>query len=290
MALAPVPRTGEEPPAKADAVAATATATATATDGDAPAQSRGGRRRRKSARTVRRALARVPAPGRGTAAGREAAADKGAGGEGAVAGRAALPRVRPGAFGPVRVRRPGPPIASSPAKRAVDLLGGVLLLLGLAVPLLAIAAAIAVSSPGPVLVRRERAGLGGRPFAMLVFRTAPATRVGRLLRAHYLDHLPQLIHVVRGEMSLVGPRPPTPAGAAAATGPARAVRAVRPGITGPWQIGGGRPGPPWEERAVLDPHYVAEHWLGLDLMILARTLPAVLRGRTPARGGEGTPP
>ncbi|GAA2264000.1 hypothetical protein GCM10010232_65040 [Streptomyces amakusaensis] len=171
--------------------------------------------------------------------------------------------------------------ASSPAKRAFDLAAGVALLLLLTPLLLALAAAVALSSRGPVLVRRERAGLGGRPFSMLTFRTAPATRVGRLLHRHFLDCLPQLINVVRGEMSLVGPRPLTPARAAAVTGPARAGRSVRPGITGLWQTGR-RSGLPWDEMAVLDPHYVEAHWLGLDLVILARTLPAALRGRTPA--------
>ncbi|MFF0445935.1 sugar transferase [Streptomyces sp. NPDC004609] len=168
------------------------------------------------------------------------------------------------------------------AKRAVDLLASVTLLLLLAVPLLALAATVAATSRGPVLVRRERAGLDGRPFPMLTFRTAPATRVGRLLHRHYLDHLPQLLNVVRGEMSLVGPRPLTPERTAALTGADRVRTAVRPGVTGLWQIGG-RTGLPWEEMAVLDAHYVREHWLGMDLAILARTLPATARGRGPRR-------
>ncbi|MGW4032487.1 sugar transferase [Streptomyces sp. NPDC004838] len=167
-----------------------------------------------------------------------------------------------------------------PAKRAVDLLGGALLLLLLAVPLLALAAAIAATSPGPVLVHRQRSGRDGRPFAMRTFRMAPATAVGRLLHRHYLDHLPQLINVVRGEMSLVGPRPLPPD--RILTAEERARSAVRPGITGLWQIGG-RSGLPWEEMSVLDLHYVREHWLGMDLTILARTLPAAVRGRSPRR-------
>ncbi|MFI6287247.1 sugar transferase [Streptomyces sp. NPDC051018] len=181
---------------------------------------------------------------------------------------------------------PAPPTAWGPvppsAKRAVDLLASTALLLLLAVPLLALAAAVAATSRGPVLLRRERAGLNGRPFPMLTFRMTPATRVGKLLHRHYLDHLPQLLNVVRGEMSLVGPRPLTPERTAALTGADRVRTAVRPGITGLWQIGG-RTGLPWEEMAVLDAHYVREHWLGMDLAILARTLPATTRGRGPRR-------
>lgn len=168
----------------------------------------------------------------------------------------------------------------STSKRAVDVVGGTLLLLLLAPALLALAAAVAVTSRGPVLVPLRRAGAGGRPFAMLAFRTAPATRTGRLLHRHYLDHLPQLINVVRGEMSLVGPRP-LPVDHPL-TGTARARAAVRPGITGPWQIGG-RSGLPWEEMAVQDLYYVREHWLGMDLAILARTAAIAARGLGPRR-------
>ncbi|MER5768657.1 sugar transferase [Streptomyces sp. NPDC001985] len=167
----------------------------------------------------------------------------------------------------------------SRAKRALDLAGASALLLLLAPLLAALAVAVATGSRGPVLAPARRAGLGGRPFTMLRFRAAPATRTGRLLHRHFLEHLPQLINVVRGEMSLVGPRPLAPATAAAADG-ARARAAVRPGITGPWQTGG-RSELPWEEMAVLDLHYAQECWLGLDLLLLARTPGAVLRGRAP---------
>ncbi|MQS39055.1 sugar transferase [Streptomyces katsurahamanus] len=173
-----------------------------------------------------------------------------------------------------------PLFATFSVKRAVDLLGALLLLL-LGAPLLpAAAAAVALTSRGPVLVGSVRAGLADRPFTMLAFRTAPATRTGRLLRRRFLDRLPQLINVVRGEMSLVGPRPVTLARAASAVGAERARAAVRPGMTGLWQTSG-RSGLPWEEAAVLDLHYVQEYWLGLDLLILARTGRMALRGRTP---------
>ncbi|QNP64344.1 sugar transferase [Streptomyces genisteinicus] len=165
------------------------------------------------------------------------------------------------------------------AKRTVDLTVGALLLTVLAPLLLAAAAAVAATSPGPALRRTERAGLDGRAFTVFTFRTTHGgalTPVGRLLRRHFLELLPQLLNVVRGEMSLVGPRPlAAPAGRG---GAARARLAVRPGMTGLWQIGG-RSELPWEEMDVLDLHYVEQHWLGLDLVILLRTLPAAVRGR-----------
>lgn len=130
-----------------------------------------------------------------------------------------------------------------PAKRAVDLTGSLILLLLLSPVLLAVTAAVALTSPGPVLTRQDRAGLGGRTFAMLTFRTRRAgtrcsTPVGRALRDHFLDELPQLINVARGEMSLVGPRPLPPENSGPATGAGRARLGVRPGITGLWQISG----------------------------------------------------
>ncbi|NUK34311.1 sugar transferase [Streptomyces lunaelactis] len=179
-----------------------------------------------------------------------------------------------------------------PAKRAVDLTGSLILLLLLLPALLTLAVAVAVTSPGPVLTRRDRTGLSGRPFAMLTFRTrrndqvddTRDTLVGRPLRRHFLDKLPQLINVVRGEMSLVGPRPLAPEDSEPATGAGRARLGVRPGITGLWQISG-RSELPWEEMDVLDLHYVEQHWLGLDLLILARTLPAAVAGRRPVPAG-----
>ncbi|MET9507357.1 sugar transferase [Streptomyces flavidovirens] len=156
------------------------------------------------------------------------------------------------------------------AKRVFDL-AVTAALLPIAVPLLLLTAtAAAVTSGGPVLVRETRAGLAGRPFGMLTLRTP----VDGLLRRWRLDVLPRLIHVLRGEMSLVGPCA-LPPGHPSAT---RARLVVRPGITGLWQVGG-RSELPWEEMDVLDLHYIEQHWLGLDLAVLARTIPAVLAAR-----------
>ena len=156
--------------------------------------------------------------------------------------------------------------------------------------MLGIAAAIALDSPGGVLFAQERLGKDGRPFRLLKFRTmrpAPlqynadgstrvdpsddrVTRVGRYLRGA-LDELPQLINVLRGEMSLIGPRPDLVSQRALyAPGEERKLAAL-PGITG-LAVVVGRTDLPWKERVRLDAWY-ADHWsLGLDLKILARTL------------------
>jgi lipopolysaccharide/colanic/teichoic acid biosynthesis glycosyltransferase len=187
----------------------------------------------------------------------------------------------------------GTPMTATPvtAKRVVDLAGALLLLLALSPLLLTAAAAVALTSPGPVLRRRERVGLGGRTFSMLTFRTGhpgAVTPVGRALRRHFLDRLPQLLNVVRGEMSLVGPHPLAPDAVTAGLGPERARLAVRPGMTGLWQVCG-RSELPWEEMTVLDLHYVEQHWLGLDLAILARTVPVAVSGRSVVHAAPATP-
>ena len=137
------------------------------------------------------------------------------------------------------------------AKRAFDLLLSVLGLMLLAPLLAVLALAVRIDSPGPVFFRQERVGRFGRIFRIHKFRTmrvdAPATgpaitvgddprvtRVGRMLRGHRLDELPQLIDVLRGDMSLVGPRPEVPRYAANYPEPLRSrVLSVRPGITDP---------------------------------------------------------
>ncbi|WP_406862199.1 sugar transferase [Streptomyces sp. HUAS MG47] len=161
------------------------------------------------------------------------------------------------------------------AKRALDLTVA-LALLALASPvLLAVAAALALGAlgplepPGTVLRREVRAGLGGRPYELLTFR-----RGGRLIA-----RLPRLLHVVRGEMSLVGPAPLAP-DHEECRGEGARRHAVRPGLTGLWQVSR-ESDLPWDERPLLDLHYVDHHWLGMDLAILRRTIRA---GRqTPAR-------
>jgi exopolysaccharide biosynthesis polyprenyl glycosylphosphotransferase len=182
---------------------------------------------------------------------------------------------------------------------------GAALLVALTAPLLiAVAIAIRLDSPGPVLFRQVRVGLHGREFTMVKFRSmcadAPAllsalrtsndsdgvlfkmrddprvTRVGRWLRRFSVDELPQLFNVLRGHMSLVGPRPPLPEEVAAYPDDLHRRLAVRPGMTGLWQVSG-RSDLPWEEAVRLDLRYVENWTLTLDLVILLRTLSAVTR-------------
>ncbi|MFF5975196.1 sugar transferase [Streptomyces sp. NPDC012769] len=161
------------------------------------------------------------------------------------------------------------------AKRALDVIGGLVLAVLLS-PLIAVVALRGSAGGAGLLRRRPVAGLDGRVFGMLTFRTKSP-----------LAALPQLLHVVRGEMSLVGPCPLAP-GHRESTGDGRRRLSVRPGMTGPWQISG-RSELPWEERALLDLHYVDHHWLGMDLAILARTLPAVRKRRQATRTAGRTP-
>jgi exopolysaccharide biosynthesis polyprenyl glycosylphosphotransferase len=172
-------------------------------------------------------------------------------------------------------------------------------------PLFAVAAiAIRAGSPGPVLFRQVRIGKAGRRFVMYKFRTMVVdaesrrhelvdlnhrdgvlfkmpsdprvTRVGRWMRRLSIDELPQLINVVRGEMSLVGPRPPLPEEVAAYPSDMRRRLAVSPGLTGLWQVSG-RSDLSWEETVRLDLRYVENWSFSLDLVILLRTLSAVCR-------------
>lgn len=188
-------------------------------------------------------------------------------------------------------------------KRAIDILGAVVALV-LAAPFLpAIALAIKLDSPGPVFFVQERVGLHGRRFRMVKFRTMVAdaeerlrevaalnemsgpvfkvrddprvTRVGRFLRRMSLDELPQLWNVLKGEMSLVGPRPPLPREVARYDVRQRRRLSVKPGLTCLWQVSG-RNNVPFERWVELDLEYIDSWNLWLDIKILARTLPAVL--------------
>ena len=179
-------------------------------------------------------------------------------------------------------------------KRLCDLAGAAVLLAVLSPALLAIAWAIRRETPGPALYRQERPGRDGRPFGVLKFRTMVVgadrmglglnvaagdpriTRVGRFLRAWSLDELPQLLNVLAGEMSLVGPRPPLPAQAARYDAAQRRRLLVKPGITG-WAQVNGRNALSWAERIARDAWYVDHLSLWLDLRIVARTLGVVLR-------------
>lgn len=199
-----------------------------------------------------------------------------------------------------------PTAAVSWAKRALDLMLVSVGLLLLAPLFLMIALAIKVDSAGPVFYRQQRLGKNGRAFWMLKFRsmcqdadrrleslrlhneaTGPlfkmrqdprVTRVGRLLRRWSLDELPQLMNVIRGEMSLVGPRPPLPSEVEQyeewELGRLRAL----PGLTGLWQVSG-RSEVPFHDMVRLDLHYIRNWSMAMDLEILLRTIPAVLTNR-----------
>jgi lipopolysaccharide/colanic/teichoic acid biosynthesis glycosyltransferase len=176
-------------------------------------------------------------------------------------------------------------------KRCLDVVGAAAALAALSPALLAIAAALRVTQGAPILYRQRRPGLGGRSFTLLKFRTMRSPRpgevwfrsevdrltpLGRFLRTSSLDELPELWNVLRGEMSLVGPRPLLPEYLEAYTAEERRRHDLRPGITG-WAAVNGRNATPFRERLALDVWYV-DHWsLGLDLRILARTLAQVLR-------------
>lgn len=181
-------------------------------------------------------------------------------------------------------------------KRVVDVGVAAVALLVLLPALLVIAAAIRLTSPGGALFRQARAGKAGREFVIMKFRTMDVatfrppgsgllyaddpriTRVGRVLRRTGLDELPQLLNVLRGEMSLVGPRPDLPHHAEQYTPEQRIRLEMRPGITG-WAQVAGRNDIPWEQRIALDVEYVRGWSLWLDARVIVRTIRVVLAGR-----------
>lgn len=211
-----------------------------------------------------------------------------------------------GALGLARVRPATGRRVALAAKHAADRVLAGAALLALVPVLLGIALAIRWDSPGGVLYAQRRTGRTGAAFTMYKFRTMHAdadrlvatlaprndcdgvlfklredpriTRVGRVLRRYSLDELPQLINVLRGEMSLVGPRPALPAEVARYDVDPRRRLAVLPGLTGLWQVSG-RSDLSWEESVRLDLHYVDNWSWALDLRILARTIGAVLSHR-----------
>lgn len=189
-------------------------------------------------------------------------------------------------------------------KRPLDLVV-TLLALPVALPLLAGAMlALRLAQGGEVLFRQERTGLGGRIFTFYKLRTmtdardgaghllpdaARLTRVGRFIRATSLDELPQLWHVLRGQMSLVGPRPLLPRYLPRYS-PMQATRhRVRPGITG-WAQINGRNAIGWDEKLALDAWYAAHCSFSLDLKILLLTVARLLRPRGINTPGEATAP
>lgn len=181
---------------------------------------------------------------------------------------------------------------SDALKRAIDIIGAAIALVLLSPLLIGAALAIVLESGRPVFFRQVRAGKGGLPFTILKFRTMAAdtpvedvpldernpgiTRVGRVLRATSIDELPQLVNVLRGEMSLIGPRPTIPAQVVGYDEYERRRLEVRPGITG-WAQVNGRNSLPWAERIRHDVWYVDNRCFGLDCRIVWRTLRVVLQ-------------
>jgi exopolysaccharide biosynthesis polyprenyl glycosylphosphotransferase len=201
-----------------------------------------------------------------------------------------------------------PPISGLNAvlKRIFDFCGALIGFVLCAPPMVVIGLLIKLDSPGPVFFRQERAGRYGKPFRMWKFRTMVVgaeqqlsqlvdiekleqpvfklkndprvTRVGRWLRRTSLDELPQLINVLRGEMSLVGPRPEqVDLAERYNTSQARRLL-VKPGITGSMQVSG-RADLPFEERLKLELAYIEDYSLWEDVKILLKTIPAVLSSR-----------
>lgn len=214
--------------------------------------------------------------------------------------------VRRGAYNLVEIAVPsllGPQVF---AKRCVDVVGATVALV-IALPLcLLIAVAIRLDSPGPVFFRQERVGLGGRRFRMIKFRTMwpgadqekfnlrhlnvtgddrlfkikndpRISRVGRVLRAWSLDELPQLLNVIGGSMSLVGPRPFFEEDFAAYEEHHFRRLGAKPGITGLWQVYGRSTVSDFEEVVKMDTNYIDNWSLWLDLKLLFLTIPAVVR-------------
>jgi lipopolysaccharide/colanic/teichoic acid biosynthesis glycosyltransferase len=180
----------------------------------------------------------------------------------------------------------------------VDLFGAALALLVFGVPLAIAALAVRWTLGAPVLFRQQRPGLNGRPFTLFKLRTMRdgdepdalrVTRLGRALRATSIDELPELWNVVRGDMSLVGPRPLLVQYLDRYT-PRQARRhEVRPGITGLAQISG-RNTASWDERLELDVRYVETHTLRMDFGIIARTIGLVLRRQGITAEGHASMP
>lgn len=183
-------------------------------------------------------------------------------------------------------------------KRLLDVLGALALLVLLAPVLAGVALLVLARLGRPVLFRQERAGRGGRPFTLWKFRSmreGPGgdaerlTPLGRALRAAALDEWPQLVNVLRGEMSLVGPRPLPPAYTAHFT-PRQAERLrVRPGLCGLAQSMG-RNAVPWEDRLEWDARYAARVTAWGDAAIILRCAWVLLRGRGVAAEGHATMP
>jgi exopolysaccharide biosynthesis polyprenyl glycosylphosphotransferase len=204
----------------------------------------------------------------------------------------------------LHVEQPQTGEAGGLSKRLFDLVTATTGLVVLSPLLLLLALAVKLQDGGPVLFRQARVGRNGETFHMLKFRSMVVdaearlaelrerndfddvlfkmkqdprvTRLGRFLRKYSLDELPQLANVVRGEMSMVGPRPPLPAEVDRYGRDVHRRLLVRPGITGLWQVSG-RSGLSWDESVRLDLYYVDNWSMVSDLVIIAKTVKAVLR-------------
>ncbi|NUP75894.1 MAG: sugar transferase [Sinomonas sp.] len=192
--------------------------------------------------------------------------------------------------------------AKALAKRGFDVVASLALLALFALPMALVAAAVKLDSPGPTLFRQLRVGRAGAPFRMLKFRSMVrdaearlaelraknegsgplfklqddprVTRVGRFMRRYSIDELPQLFNVLKGEMSLVGPRPPLPTEVETYDRSAHRRLLVKPGLTGLWQVSG-RSDLSWDDAIRLDLYYVENWSMVQDVVILFRTLRAV---------------
>jgi len=190
-------------------------------------------------------------------------------------------------------------------KRLIDVLGGLAGVLLFGVAYLICAPLIKLTSPGGVLFKHTRVGQNGRLFVLYKFRTMRSdaeaqkaalaaanamrghvfkmrkdprvTRVGRMLRRFYLDELPQFWNVLKGDMSLVGPRPPLPEEVAAYASYHRRRLSVRPGITGPWQARGNGVVADFEEIVRMECDYIDQWSLWLDILVMLRTCSTVAR-------------
>lgn len=202
--------------------------------------------------------------------------------------------------------KPASPFYRDHAKRIVDLIIAVPVLIVAAIPMLLVALAIKLDSPGPVLFKQDRLGKGGKVFQMLKYRSmvvnaehtgsgvysgkndARVTRVGRFIRATSLDELPQLINVLRGDMSLLGPRPPLtyhPWPVEQYTEEQFHMFDVRPGFSG-WAQVHGRKDVEWHHRIELNVWYVRHCRFSLDVKIFFMTIFKVLANADNENVGE----
>ncbi|MCW2996631.1 MAG: sugar transferase [Solirubrobacterales bacterium] len=189
-------------------------------------------------------------------------------------------------------------------RRLIDIIVSATALV-VAAPVIALAALLVrLETPGHPIYRQRRTGLDGHEFDVLKLRTmvsgaefigaglavdagdARITKVGAVLRRTSIDELPNLVNVLRGEMSLVGPRPTLPGQVAQYTDRQLGRLAVKPGLTG-WAQVNGRASLPWSERIELDLWYIEHRSLKLDLQILARTVKMLVHGEGTYRGDSG---